>query len=184
MAADLDDVAAVEDHSQSADMFAGGAVAKGVGAGRIRREHAADRADGPAGGVGSEASALLGESRIEGRERDAGLDADPVGPDLDDLAERLRQIDDDAAPQRFAGDAGAGPARNQRDLVLERVADEFGKIGFIARHHDAGRLDLEDARVGAVDVASDVVEAYVPLEEPSQVVADSASSLWIHRKNP
>ena len=180
MPADLDDVAVVENHAQRADMVAGGAVLKGVRAGSVRRQHAADGADGGAGGVGPEAAAVGGEARVQRGQRDAGLDADPVGPDLDDLAERLRQVDDDAAAQGFAGDAGAGPARNERDLVLEAVADELGEIGLVARHDDAGRLDLEDAGVGAVDVASDVVEANVPLEEPSQVVADSTSSLWIH----
>src|SRR5262249_17988642 len=133
MPTDLDDVAAVENHPQGADVIAGGAMTEGVGAGRVGREHAADRADVAAGGVRPGPAAFLGESGVESRERDARLDADPVGADVDDLSKGTREIDDDAATQRFASDAGAGSARDEGNLVLEGVADELGEIGLVAR---------------------------------------------------
>ena len=86
-----------------------------------------------------------------------------------------------SAAERFTRDASAGTAGDERDLILEAVADEGDEIFLIARHDDAAGFDLEVAGVGAVEGAREVVEKKLSLEEPLQVVANSASALRIHR---
>ena len=90
------------------------------------------------------------------------------------------EVDDQARAERFAGHAGAGPARAQRHLVLRRIADQRLHVLLVARHDHAQRPDLEDAGVGAVQGTRQVVEEEFPLDDPLEVVADVLALLFVH----
>jgi hypothetical protein len=94
---------------------------------------------------------------------------------LDDAAEALAEVDDEPGAKRLAADAGAGAAGDERDVVLMGVADERLQVLLVARPDHAGRRHLEDAGVGAVEGARQVVKKQLALEEALQVVADPAS---------
>src|SRR5262249_46487986 len=94
--------AIVPDHPETKNVIASVAILGGAGAGRIRRDHAADRATHPACGVGCESSVSAGQLSVEPIKYDARLHADPVVARFEDVAEVDAQIDDDAVSQRLA----------------------------------------------------------------------------------
>ena len=96
------------------------------------------------------------------------------------LREMLAEIHDQSRAQRFAGDSGAGAARDQGQLVLGGVADQGLHVLLVARHGHAERLHLEDAGVGAVQRPGEFVEVQLALEEPLEVVGEPAALLIVH----
>jgi hypothetical protein len=63
--------------------------------------------------------------------------------------------------------------------MLLSVAHEIADILFIARRHDSGGFHLEDAGVGAVELARKVVAEDFAFEEALQIILESAQ---IHKE--
>jgi hypothetical protein len=183
-AGDIDGVAVVEDDAQRFDVVAGSAMADRGRAGGVVGEHAAEGADLTAAGVGGEASAVLCKPGVQACMHDAGLHADRVGADRDNCAEVAAQVDHQPGAERFAGQPGPRAARDQRNLVFAGVADQGAHVILVAGRNHAGGGNLEDAGVGAVQRAGEVVEPDLPLEEAAQVVAEPTALLRIHRRCP
>jgi hypothetical protein len=178
----------VEHGAEGGDVVARVAVAQGGGPGGVVGQHAADGTPVAAGRVGGEAAADAGQLGVQVAVDHPRLDADPVGADLEDVAEVPAQVDDEAGAEGLAGDAGAGPARHERHLVLGGVADDGLDVLLVPRDDHAERPDLEDAGVGAVERAAQVVEQDVAADNAAQVVADALAVRlveWGHvRKYP
>ena len=77
-----------------------------------------------------------------------------------------------AGPETLAGEAGAGPAGDQREVVLEAVAHERRDVLGVFRDGDGERSDLERAGVGRVQPARQGVEAQPPAEQAAKVVGE------------
>jgi hypothetical protein len=92
----------------------------------------------------------------------------------------LAEVHDQPGAEGLAGHAGAGPAWDQGNLVLAGVTYEGAYVIFVARHGNAQRPDLEDAGVGAVQGASQLIEEELPLDETAKVVADALALLVVH----
>src|SRR5262249_1062005 len=90
------------------------------------------------------------------------------------------QINNDSAAERFPCDPSPGAPRNNRDLMLARIANEGLHVLFIAGDNDTGRLDLEDARIGAVQCSGEIVEEEVAFDPPPEVVMDTFTLLLVH----
>ena len=142
----------------------------------------------PLAGSGAKRRPVCGEARVERGTGDAGWTRTVSAADFDDVAKVLAEIDDEAGAERFAGEAGAGAARDQRDALFAGVAHQVAHVVLVARHDDAGGLDLEDAGVGAVEDARHVVEEEFALDEALQVVLEpcadprnSPRQLWLGR---
>ena len=84
------------------------------------------------------------------------------------------------AAERLAGQAGAGAAGMDRNVVLGRVPDRGDDVVQRSRPHDAQRPNLVDAGVGRVELREEVVAADVALQQAAQVFLDSLV-LWVHR---
>ncbi len=179
LAADLGLLAGVEDDAEAFDVVGDGAVLDGPGAGGVGRQHAADGAF-QVGRVGREAPPLLRQHRDQVAQHDARLDADGIGADGEDAAEVLAEIDDQAGAERFAGEAGAGAAGDEGDVVLVGVADEGADVVLVGRQRDAERLDGEGGGVGGVEGARQAVEAEFALEQSLQVFGHAVARQRVH----
>ena len=91
---------------------------------------------------------------------------------MQDLVEFHAQIEDDGWAQAFAGEAGAGPARDERQVVLEAVSDEHGDVIRILRDGDGRGRDLEGAGVGGVKAAREGVEVQCPSKAAAKVIGE------------
>jgi hypothetical protein len=89
-----------------------------------------------------------------------------------DLVQLDAQIEDDRWAQTFAGEAGARPARDERQVVLEAVPDEYGDILNILRDGDGRGHDLEGAGVGCVETAREGVEVQCPSKAAAKVIGE------------
>ena len=69
---------------------------------------------------------------------------------------------------------------DQGDALLLGITHEMADVRLIARQHDAGRLDLKNARVRAVQVPGDVIKENLPLEETLQIILESAQIHAMH----
>src|SRR5207247_2479991 len=105
---------------------------------------------------------------------DAGLHAHGIGIDFENVAKVLAEVDDQSGAERLAGQSRASATRNQRDALLLRVAHQAADVFLIARQDDTGRLHLKDARIRAIQTASDIVETNIALEEAMQIILESA----------
>ena len=94
-----------------------------MGAGSVVGDHAADGGAVAAGGVGSDLFVVVGELAVELFEDDAGLDGDLVGVEVevDEAVEVSAEVDDDADADGFAGEAAAGAAWDDGEVVLGGV---------------------------------------------------------------
>src|SRR5439155_17490456 len=172
--------AVVQHQSHGADVVAGVAVLDRPRPGGVGGEHTPQRTGVAAGRVRREAAAELRQPGVDLPQRDARLRPQRSVGDFDDLAEMLAEIHDQSRAQRFAGDSGAGAARDQGQLVLGGVADQALHVLLVARHGHAERLHLEDAGVGAVQRPGEFVEVQLALEEPLEVVGEPAALLIVH----
>ncbi len=149
------------------------AVLQAARAGGVGREHPADGAGRLASRVRGETAADFGELRIQPLQHDARLHAHRVGSNFPNLAQMPAQVDDQPIAQRFAGDAGARPARDQRHLVFRAVAHDCLDVLGVERGDRAERLDLEDARIGTVEPAAKVIEHNLAAHDLPQIVANA-----------
>ena len=96
--------AVIEDGTERHDMIAGVAVTQGSRSGGVGRQHAADRALGAAGGVGSEPPSFARQPLAQVAVDDAGLHAHRVRRDVENGPEVTAEIDDEtrAEPLRPA----------------------------------------------------------------------------------
>ena len=130
-------------------------------------------------GSGPNSRPLAAEVAIERGEHDARLHADAVALVGHDAAEVAREIDDQPAAERLAGQAGAGAAGVDRQMILGRVADRGDHVVDRPRPHDAQRPQLVDAGVAGVELREEVVAADVALQQAAQVFFDSLL-VWVH----
>ncbi len=170
--ADVDGVAAVQDHAQPADVIAGIAVPQDVEPRGVGGQHAADGAF-LLGRVGSEPPALGQQPLVQLPQHHPRLDAHRVAADLEDLPEVPAQVHDQAGPQRLAGQAGAGAAGDQGELVLAGIADQGEYVGFVLRNSHSQGLDLEKRSVGAVKHPRQIVQEQRALDQALEVVTNA-----------
>ena len=96
--------------------------------------------------------------------------------DVEDAVQILAAIEDDARPDRLAGQAGAAAARGDRHLHLAGDLHGGNEVGHGARNDDAERLDLVNAGVGAVELARSEVETHFALQMLAQVLRQGAAA--------
>ena len=162
----------VQDDAETEHVFPGVAVTDQPGSGGIGRHHASDGTLCSPGRVRGEASAVAGQHPIEVAVDDAGLHAHRIAAHFEDRLEMLTEIDDQARAQGLAGHAAAATAWHQGKVILPRVADYRLHVLLVERHHDAHGLDLENAGIGAVQHAREVIEEKLPLDESLEVFTD------------
>jgi hypothetical protein len=152
---EIGDPAIGQDDPHRRDVPFGRSVLEAVGAARVLRDVAADRADGLAGGIGrvveavradGVAQVLVDDARLHDREAVPRVDAeDPVHAD---------GLDQD--PARRGGGAarqpGARAAGAERDRVTDAGADDrLDLLGRLREHDDGGDLLEVRERVAFVD---------------------------------
>ena len=169
--AELGERARGGDHAQRADVVHRLAVDDGPRPGRVVADHAAE--GGPAGGghVRPEGEAERRQLAVEAVEHHARLHPHPPAGhvDLADAVEVLGAVDDEARPDRLAGQAGAAAAGGDRHAELGRDLHGGDEVVGGAGHDDAERLDLVVAGVGGVQPAGGVVEPDLAGEVAAEV---------------
>ncbi len=142
-------------HIQRLHMIDGLSIPNGAGTGRIIADHAPQVGAVARRHVGPELQAMPRRRRVQLIEHDAGLNARGarLHVDFQNLVEVPAEIDDQAGPDRLAGQTRPSAARNQRQLELPGNFNGHGNIFARGRQNDARRLDLVDASVGAVEGA-------------------------------
>jgi hypothetical protein len=106
--------------------------------------------DAAHGGVGSEEPAGSREIAVQCSQHNSGLHAHAVAFVGHNAAEIARKIQHDAAAKRLAGQAGAGPAGVDWQVVFCRVAHSGHDVVERARPHHSQRPQFIDARVAGV----------------------------------
>ena len=146
------------------------AVADGAAAAGIVAGHAAKRALRRGRHVDRIPEAVRPEPGVELVEDDAGLDRHlgAVLVEAHDLAQMLRDIDDQRLAHRLAALRGAGTAWHDGGPGVARHVDHQRQVGLVARHDDAHRFDLVDRRVGRVAPARGPVEQDLALDGAAQ----------------
>ncbi len=137
------------------------AVQDRAGAARVVRHHAADGRAARGRDVGREAQAMRAQLRVQGVEHDTGLDARPAFGDVyfEDAIEVLRRVELQSGADRLSRLRRPAAARSDRHAMPPGDCDRADDIISCARHDDAERCDLIDARVGRVERAGDGVES-------------------------
>src|SRR5262249_52888521 len=109
-----------EDDPEAEDVVERLAIDDGAGAGGVVADHAAEVGPAGGGGVGAELQAVAGRGAVELVEDDAGLDAGRPGNgvEVENGVEVLAAIENDAGPDRLAGEAGAAAAGRDRHAHL------------------------------------------------------------------
>ena len=129
-------------------------MAERVAAGGVGRDHAADGAGRGAGRVRREPAADLRELRVQRRAHvTPGSDGDVSESIAQNAAKCTLRSRTSAGPSDFAGEPGARSARDQRQVVLVAVADEHRDVLGVFRNGDRERSDLKRAGVGRVQPA-------------------------------
>ena len=103
---------------------------------------------------------------------DARLGGHRVRRHLEDAAGVYAQIEDDGRTEALAGQPGAGPAGDQRQVVLVAVPDEHRDVAGVLGNGDRQRRDLERAGVGGIEPAREGIEAQTAAEQAAQVVGE------------
>ena len=111
-------------------------------AGRISRQHAANRRDRGVRRVRREILSAFTQHTIQVIEHDPRLNSHGIGTDLLNLRQMPRAIHDQPTSERTTRDAGTGPAGNQRNLLLGRVLRETDDVVTVLRKRDAQRFHL------------------------------------------
>ena len=107
------------------------------------------------------------------RQNDAGLHANPTVLHGQNAAEIAVEIEDQPATKGFAGQARAGAAGVNRQVVFRRIAHGGDNVVHRARTNHAQRLQLINARVAGVELCRHVVAKHVALQQATQVFFDS-----------
>ena len=100
--------------------------------------------------------------------------------DFQHLVHVLGEVDDDSAVYGLPGEAGSAAARQNRNVVLVGGRNDCNDIVGRLRHDDGYRLDLIDARVGAVQQASHPVRAHFPVDVALQILDQRAVVIVSH----
>ncbi len=126
LTAKLDDLAVGEDEGQAGDVVRREAVLQAMRAAGVLRDVASDRAHLLARRIRCVEEALCRDGARDVEIRDAGLDDDALTRevDLEDPVHPCERHDDAACHgRRTAGEAGARPARDERDLLAVAGAE-------------------------------------------------------------
>ncbi len=145
--------------------------------GGVEPDHPADRPRLGMARVGADLPAERGELGVEHVEDHARLDHDVVGADLDDPPEVAAEVDDQARPERLAGQAGPGPPGVERDRVLGGVADQGDEVLAGPRDDHAERVDLVEAGVVRVGGPLDRLEQEFAAEDAPEIVVNPRPAL-------
>ncbi|GAD53095.1 hypothetical protein MBEHAL_1855 [Halarchaeum acidiphilum MH1-52-1] len=128
---------------------------------RVVADGAADDAPVARGGVGRELQVVDGESLVQPRERDAGLDADR--PRLRVGVRRAvhvaGEIEDDGLVDRLAGEARSAAPGEHGNVLRRAVLDDRRDVRGVGGEDDADRRHLVGARVRRVQFAGVGVES-------------------------
>src|SRR6516162_4089967 len=90
------------------------------------------------------------------------------------------QVENEPAAERFARHSCTRSTSNQRNAVFRGITDQSLDILLVARRYHTDGLDLQDAGVGAVQCARNIVEENFSAHESFQVIQNSATSLFVH----
>ena len=150
------------------------AIADRTCAAGVVRRHAAERRPAAGRDVDRKEQAVRPQMPVEAVEHDARLDPDRagLGVQLDDLAQILGVVDDQALADGLPGLGGAAAARGHRDAELAPERERRLHVGIGLRHDHRERLDLIDRGVGAVAAAIERIEQHLAcdlaLQAPGQ----------------
>jgi hypothetical protein len=132
-------------------VICGDAVSESVRAASVFRYVSADGAGALAGGIGREVESGVGDGGGQIRIDDAGLDNGPLIFDVEfEDAIHARERNDDAAVsgERAAGEAGAGTASDDGNVMAIGDFDDADDVGGVTREDDAvGASDFDGAVV-------------------------------------
>jgi hypothetical protein len=131
---------------------------------------------------GAEGQAEAGGGPVEVVLHHARLDAGAatVRVDLKDRAQMAGQVEDNRAPHRLPGEAGAGPTGQDRHAQLGGDRDRRRDVVGVAREDHSERLDRVHAGVPGVDLARPGVEA----DLAAQRVGERGRQLAVARARP
>ena len=179
LAADFHDRAVRQHHLQTFDVPANRAVLQPVAARGIDGNHAADGRDSAVGRIGPEHAALALQMGVEYRMDHTRLQTNRLGVGAENPPHVAREIDHDAATQRFASQTRAGAARLNRQLFLRRVFHDRRNIGGGSRSHHGLRFQFVDTGIAGVKLQEDVVAANIAGDHSAKVFLN-ALPLGIH----
>ena len=142
-----------------------------VAARGVVADHPADRRPVGRRGVRAEAEPVAPRRPVEVLLHHAGADPDApcLGVDAGDPVHVPRGVEHDALPGGLAAEAGARPARDQRDLEARGRRDGRRDVVGIAREGDEQRSARVQARVAREEVARVFVRAHIPAQLPPEV---------------
>ena len=182
-------LAAVQNDFDREGMVLGSAIGDRTPARGVVGQHAPQAAVVLAGRVGGEEGTQRLDVLVEHAHDDARLHPGPrpVGCHLEDPVHVAGEVDLDAGADRGAGQPRPRAPGYERQVVLGRVGHEPDHVLGVAGRDDPQRLDLVDAAVSGIQVARQVVELDVALEDASQVALDGGDGgshrwprCWVH----
>jgi len=149
----------------------------------IDADHAADGRDRAGGRIGGEDSTASPQMGVQPFVNDSCLHADRVASGAHDAAKVFREIDDDPRSDGSPGDARAGAAGVDGDLLLLGILQAGGDVGRGARADHRQGLDLIDAGVAGVELEEVGVAADFSGDQAPQIRLESFTLLvqLIHR---
>ena len=130
-------------------------------------------------GSGPKHAALALQMRIQHRMDHAGLQTNRLGIGAENPPHVAREIDHDAAAQRFAGQARASAAWLNWQLFLRRVFHDGRNVGGGSGPNHGLGFQFVDAGVAGVKLQEDVVAANIAGDQSAQVFLN-ALPLGIH----
>ena len=144
------------------DAVDGLAVPDRACAGRVVADHAAQVGAAAGGHVGAELQLVGCGRRIQLVEHDTRLHARGARLRINvDPVHVLAEVDDQPGPDRLAGQAGAAPARNDRQAFFGGHLRGADDVVASSRQHDSPGHDLVNAGIGGVQSPRIFVEKYL-----------------------
>src|SRR5262245_1568400 len=133
-------------------MIRSDAVHWGVRAGRIVRDHAAERCPGAGGDVWTEPKSMRTQESVKLLEHGARADAHraAVHIQVSDLTIEASELHDESISNRASDQPRACAARNDRHVCVGCRADHGAGLGRVARKRYAYRLDPVDRRIRGI----------------------------------
>ena len=109
---------------------------------------------------------------VERRARHARFRGDRFTGHAQNALQVDAEIENHRRAEALAGQTGASPARNHRQVVLEAIAHEDRDIIGVGRHGHRQWRDLERTGIGGIQPARQRIEVQIPTELAAKIIGD------------
>jgi hypothetical protein len=165
----FDDLSVRQHHLQRFDPIPGGPVTQPVAASPVQRQHASHGGHMRHRRIGAEEPTSRGEELIQLSMHDAGLHTDAVGLNVEYSAHEMREVNDQARPQRFAGESRSRAAGVNGNAVVGGIANRSDHVGRVSRTDHAERANFVKAGIRRVQLHMGVVAEDFPMQQAAKV---------------